>query len=167
LVLFSLLPFHGFVLLSFHLCLNACRTGARGSRSLHKQRQQKKKDSFELRVCLCVCACVCVCVENIYGSMSDLLQLVPLHLIVSQMHKKRGQQKTIKNIERIDSKNKIANNNNNNMHSRLLKYLTHDPDRGQTVRHTTNRKQISTFIFFAHQMYIKFQHKPIVKDLTK
>jgi len=140
LVLFSLLPFHGFVLLSFHLCLNACRTGAWGSRSLHKQRQ-KKKDSFELRVCLCVC----VCVENIYGSMSDLLQLVPLHLIVSQMHKKRGQQKTIKNIERIDSKNKIANNNN--MHSRLLKYLTHDPDRGQTVRHNESKANFNFYFY--------------------
>lgn len=27
-------------------------------------------------------------VGNIYGSMSDLLQLMPLHLIVSQMQKK-------------------------------------------------------------------------------
>jgi len=62
--------------------------------------QKKKKEFIRVEG---LSMCMYVYAENIYGSMSDLLQLVPLHLIVSQMQK-RGQQNTIKNIERIDSK---------------------------------------------------------------
>jgi len=31
------------------------------------------------------------------------------------------------------------------MHSRLLKYLTHDPDRGQTVRHNESKANLNFY----------------------
>lgn len=92
----SLLLVRVFVLLSFYLWLNAFRTGFKVVAQTVRTKITKKKQHTQSRVCLCVC------VGNIYGSMSDLLQLVPLHLIVSQMQKKRPTTATTtKTIEHI------------------------------------------------------------------